>query len=202
MHRGTVYLSISVTHSKRGRENRKENRGIRMTDELKPVPCGCGGEANVISGTYIPRSLVICRKFGIGTMTFDTEAGAIMAWNRAMGERTAKATKFDSGDLISREFQRIVVSYPSICTYPEYEGKPYFAIQFIENGKDEIIGFGTYNPEVLSQYLKEYFLPERTAKATRNPQAFFYHCECGYALCCEKNDMNYCPNCGARLEWE
>ena len=43
---------------------------------------------------------------------------------------------------------------------------------------------------------------ERTAKASRNPQAFFYHCECGYALCCEKNDMNYCPNCGARLEWE
>ena len=42
---------------------------------------------------------------------------------------------------------------------------------------------------------------ERTAKATRNPQAFFYHCECGYALCCEKNDMNYCPNCGVRLDW-
>ena len=44
--------------------------------------------------------------------------------------------------------------------------------------------------------------PERTAKATCNPQAFFYHCECGYALCCEKNDMNYCPYCGAKLEWE
>ena len=42
---------------------------------------------------------------------------------------------------------------------------------------------------------------ERTAKATRNPQAFFYHCECGYALCCEKNDMNYCPSCGAKLDW-
>ena len=42
---------------------------------------------------------------------------------------------------------------------------------------------------------------ERTAKATRNPQAFFYHCECGYALCCEKNDMNYCPSCGSRLIW-
>ena len=43
---------------------------------------------------------------------------------------------------------------------------------------------------------------ERTAKATRKPEAFFYRCECGYGLCCEKNDMNYCPHCGARLEWE
>ena len=43
---------------------------------------------------------------------------------------------------------------------------------------------------------------ERTAKATRKPEAFFYRCECGYGLCCEKNDMNFCPNCGARLEWE
>lgn len=42
---------------------------------------------------------------------------------------------------------------------------------------------------------------ERTAKATRKPEAFFYRCECGYGLCCEKNDMNYCPHCGARLEW-
>ena len=42
---------------------------------------------------------------------------------------------------------------------------------------------------------------EWTAKATRRPEAFFYRCECGYALCCEKNDMNYCPQCGARLEW-
>ena len=43
---------------------------------------------------------------------------------------------------------------------------------------------------------------ERTAKATRKPEAFFYRCECGYGLCCEKNDMNYCPQCGARLEWK
>ena len=43
---------------------------------------------------------------------------------------------------------------------------------------------------------------ERTAKVTRKPEAFFYRCECGYGLCCEKNDMNFCPNCGVRLEWE
>ena len=43
---------------------------------------------------------------------------------------------------------------------------------------------------------------ERTAKVIHKPEAFFYRCECGYGLCCEKNDMNFCPNCGGRLEWD
>ena len=63
----------------------------------------------------------------------------------------------------------------------------------------------TLNP-ILEEVDKQPFViekpKERMAKATRNPQGFFYHCDCGYALCCEKNDINYCPNCGARLEWE
>ena len=68
-------------------------------------------------------------------------------------------------DLISRQgeqqgrvFKEIVVEYPSYNTYPEYEGKPYFSINYTENGQ-EFIGYGTYKPEVLSQYLKEYFMP-------------------------------------------
>jgi len=55
-------------------------------------------------------------------------------------------------------FKEIVVEYPSYNTYPEYEGKPYFSIKYTENEK-EFIGYGTYKPEVLSEYLKEYFLP-------------------------------------------
>ena len=54
-------------------------------------------------------------------------------------------------------FQGIVVEYPSISAYPEYEGKPYFSIKYTENGQ-EFIGYGTYKPEVLSEYLKEYFM--------------------------------------------
>ena len=64
-----------------------------------------------------------------------------------------------------RIFREIVVEYPSYCTYPEYKGKPYFSIKYTENGQ-EFIGYGTYKPEVLSKYLKEYFMqpaqPERT----------------------------------------
>lgn len=56
-----------------------------------------------------------------------------------------------------RIFQEIVVKYPSISTYPEYKGNPYFSIKYTENGQ-EFIGYGTYKPEVLSEYLKEYFV--------------------------------------------
>jgi hypothetical protein len=63
-------------------------------------------------------------------------------------------------DLGVREFAEIVVEYPpeDLCTYPEYKGKPYFSIKY-EEGNDCIIGYGTYNPQVLSRYLKDYFMP-------------------------------------------
>ena len=64
-----------------------------------------------------------------------------------------------------RKFLKIVVEYPEICTYPEFKGKPYYSIMYEENG-ETIVGFGTYKPEVLSQYLREYFLP--SAESERN----------------------------------
>ena len=57
-----------------------------------------------------------------------------------------------------RVFKGIVVEYPSYSAYPEYKGKPYFSIRYTENGQ-EFIGYATYKPEVLSEYLKEYFMP-------------------------------------------
>lgn len=62
------------------------------------------------------------------------------------------------GQRNARVFQGIIVEYPSISAYPEYEGKPYFSIKYTENGQG-FIGYGTYKPEVLSEYLKEYFTP-------------------------------------------
>ena len=55
-------------------------------------------------------------------------------------------------------FKGIVVEYPLYNTYPEYIGKPYFSIKYTENGQ-EFIGYGTYKPEVLSEYLITYFMP-------------------------------------------
>ena len=64
-----------------------------------------------------------------------------------------------------RIFQEIVVEYPSYCIYPEYKGKPYFSIKYTENGQ-EFIGYGTYKPEVLSEFLREYFMPTAQPERT------------------------------------
>jgi hypothetical protein len=66
-----------------------------MTDELKLVPCGCGGEAKVIM--LIPEVYAVeCSKCYIRTGSpATTESEAITAWNRAMGERTAKVKNVD-----------------------------------------------------------------------------------------------------------
>ena len=63
-----------------------------MTDELKPVRCGCGGEAIIglkewedRKGNYHENSFVYCDNCSISTGGYLTEAEAITAWNRAMG---------------------------------------------------------------------------------------------------------------------
>ena len=53
---------------------------------------------------------------------------------------------------------RAEYQHPDLCTYPEYKGKPYYSIKYIEDGEC-FVGFGTYKPEVLSQYLRDYFMP-------------------------------------------
>ena len=59
-----------------------------MTDELKPVNCGCGGEAKVIS--YLSREYckmayyVRCEECGTETDDLHSESEAITAWNKAM----------------------------------------------------------------------------------------------------------------------
>ena len=112
-----------------------------MSDDLKPVRCGCGGEANIHKDDsafgQMPIYTVSCNICGMRSGRRSTEAEAITAWNLAMSGSAEKSS-----------------------------------------------------------------VVERTAKATRKPTGFFYRCECGYVLCCEKNDMNYFPQCGARLvEW-
>lgn len=54
-----------------------------MSKELKPVRCGCGGEAR-IGKIYGDAWTVECTECGIQSGCYDTEAEAITAWNRAM----------------------------------------------------------------------------------------------------------------------
>ena len=59
--------------------------------ELKPVRCGCGGEAyawELAEGSYILEPwIVMCQTCGCQTGEYRTEAEAVAAWNTAMGER-------------------------------------------------------------------------------------------------------------------
>ena len=62
-----------------------------MTEELKPVRCGCGGEATVRTyGEPETPYCIQCVRCGITTLGFDTEVEAIQAWNRAMGTNTRR----------------------------------------------------------------------------------------------------------------
>ena len=76
---------------------------MTMTNELKPVNCGCGGEAEVHAmGHEMSKTqyYIKCKKCDTRTWFFDSETEAITVWNRAMGnrmelqtvERTAKVT--------------------------------------------------------------------------------------------------------------
>ena len=102
----------------------------------------------------------------------------------------------------TRIFQGIVVEYPSISTYPEYEGKPYFSIKYTEDGQD-FIGYGTYKPDILSEYLKKYFMPPAQPrmrgkwKEDKDCPNLAYLCsECGYFT---TTRMDFCPGCGADM---
>ena len=61
-----------------------------MSEALKPVRCGCGGEpvvGHIEKTSYLPKDrwYIGCPKCDICTGLYDTEAEAIEAWNRAMG---------------------------------------------------------------------------------------------------------------------
>lgn len=84
----------------------------------------------------------------------------------------------------TRTFVELLVKYPDpeLCAYNEYKGKPYYSIKYIENG-EIYIGYGTYNPKVLSQYLKEYFMSSTQKKGyTKADYIMALHKEYGCSL--------------------
>ena len=58
-----------------------------MSDELKPVNCGCGGEARILHPSYTHCIVVMCPLCGIKTAYQNTESEAITAWNKAMSAK-------------------------------------------------------------------------------------------------------------------
>ena len=83
-----------------------------MSEELKPVKCGCGGEAEVFhvapegyAGSYCVRCVKCLTQSPFFT---GNKEKAIETWNRAMGERTAKVIEHDASitDTDGYKYQR------------------------------------------------------------------------------------------------
>ena len=76
----------------------------------------------------------------------------------------------------TRTFVELVVEYPDpeLCTYEKYKVKPYYSIKYIENG-ETYVGYGTYNPEVLSQYLNKYFIPSARQEIIHCRECRYYY---------------------------
>ena len=99
-----------------------------MTDKLKPVRCECGGGAHVVQysvkdwdlNKWVPAFYVECKKCGIRTIDYPTEAEAVTAWNRAMG-----ATDINVGDKFAKDInvpnKEIVIIEP-LTTGIDYVG--------------------------------------------------------------------------------
>ena len=82
--------------------------------ELKPVRCGCGGEAEPyawVSGSYSCH----CLSCGIETTNFKTPEEAVKAWNRAMGNHFREVTK--KIEQTAKVFQNIDGYRCSKCFY-------------------------------------------------------------------------------------
>lgn len=96
-----------------------------MTDELKPVRCGCGGEVKVstwtgtMATTINDCNVVYCETCGMQTKRFKTEAEAITAWNRAMGEQAplAKVNEIATRSYCGECGERLD-DYDDICGEP------------------------------------------------------------------------------------
>ena len=110
-----------------------------------------------------------------------------------------------------RTFVELVERYinPEFCPYPEYKGKPYYSIKYIENG-EEYVGYSTYSLRVMSEFLKKYFISPALEKQEQTKEAIphrnyqylsDYWCECGWHLG-KKGDVKFCADCGRRIKWD
>ena len=89
-----------------------------MSEELKPVRCGCGGKAVIYVTHWWGKCYVCeCEECGTTTKPCDTEAEAVEAWNRAMGERTAKVNEIATRSYCGECGERLD-DYDDICGEP------------------------------------------------------------------------------------
>ena len=104
-----------------------------MSEELKPVKCGCGGEARP-QQTYNGDWYVVCEKCIMCSGHYHTKSNAISAWNKAMGakdinvpdkERTAKVENISDYHLPINDYCFIKKGDCGNCGFVATEGDKY-----------------------------------------------------------------------------
>lgn len=162
-----------------------------MDEELKPVQCGCGGEAEIcqkyLSGN-LPDIYVLCGNCSIRTGEYYTEAEAIEAWNRAMGKRSGENT----GKQMSQE-----------CWNADVERK------YLDRGIKEIcqmLSDGLISEEVGFELMINR-VHRNTYVKGKGTDVYCEHCGFdtlaleGYGEIRPEDRFNYCPRCGRELVW-
>lgn len=145
-----------------------------MTDELKPVKCGCGGEAKVGCG-YIASDtpyMVYCTRCKTVTKDYMTEADAIEAWNRAMGA------------------ERGLDEWCTDCK--EYDHEKHCCHRW-----NRVI------KKVVDEVREKYDERTAKVEVVEKPNIFKCS-ECGQYFHSTSwgSPVAYCSRCGCRLEWE
>ena len=198
-----------------------------MTDELKPVRCGCGGEAIIglkewedRKGNYHENTFVYCANCSVLTMGFLTEAEAIEAWNTAMGGKCAirggmmenpNRSIFDVvTELESAKYSDVDLD-DAIYYLREYAEKKAELEEAIQKEKieflkaAEVVRICMENLNGYSNYASAYNAIPRTVKVTdyaENVSSIDVEvggkCECGNWV---YDELPYCPHCGKRLDW-
>ena len=146
-----------------------------MSEELKPVKCGCGGEAKVCKSPLEDGYcyFVKCERCETATNIFVKVEEAIMAWNKAMGadrgldEWCTDCKEYDQEKHCCHRWNRVIK----------------YVVDEVREKYDE-------------RTAKVKHL-ERRSETSMSWEGICTNCG-SYTM----HEMNYCFHCGARLEWE
>lgn len=94
--------------------------------------------------------------FGAFIMVLALLVGNMMLANIIVARQDRQQKQMDALQGGKKIFQEIIVEYP-------YKEKPYYSIRYIEDNQ-YFIGYGTYSPDVLSRYIRDYFIGQNTEK--------------------------------------
>ena len=164
--------------------------------------------------------------FGISEQLNDTisRQGVLRLLNAVPSEEFATKAMLISGvnalpsaqpDENDQEFIKLTVRNSN--------GRPYYSIIYLEYDKNgvghDFEGYSSYSLDVISDYLKKYFMPSAQPQRMRGKWTYGedeygidgYHCDkCGFFLPWDYThkfidfikDYHFCPNCGADMRGE